>query len=153
MYHPKQNIFVLLKRMLFMITPGPELYSRGRRIYSHPAIKDAEIKDLKYIALIKTKQNKTKQNRLGGTWVGEEGLPRKNFLHCPVPIPQSYNLCLEGVKRVWGKKRIRCDCAAMLGRIWEGRRTDLIPESLGIWARWKHCSRFSLELWGAAGCG
>lgn len=60
MYHPKQNIFVLLKRMLFMITPGPELYSRGRRIYSHPAIKDAEIKDLKFVVLIKKKKKKPK---------------------------------------------------------------------------------------------
>lgn len=71
--------------MLFMITPGPELYSWGRRIYSHPAIKDAEIKDLKYIALIKTKQNKTKKARRDLGWGGR--ITKKEFSALPCPDP------------------------------------------------------------------
>ena len=57
------------------------------------------------------------------------------------PLSQGYDLCLGG------ETSIRCDCMAMLGHIWGGRRTDPRPGSLGIYrARLRHCATFSLEL-------
>lgn len=66
-----------------MITPGPELYSWGRRIYSHPAIKDAEIKDLKFVFLIKKKKSQKSKRELG--WGGR--ITKEEFSELPCPHP------------------------------------------------------------------
>ena len=84
MYHPKQKIFVLLKRMLFMITPGPKLYSRARRIYSHKGCRDQRSEIYRFNQN-KTKQNKTKKARRDLGWGGR--ITKKEFSALPCPDP------------------------------------------------------------------
>lgn len=60
-----------------------------------------------------------------------ERLTEREFSALPFPFPQGYNLCLGGKKRVWGKKKVRCDCMAMLGPVWGGTRTDPHPSEFG----------------------
>ena len=105
-----------------LVTTTPDLRCNLEKQESAapPAIKDAENKDVKCF-VSKLKEKPKSRREIG--WKGR--LTGQRVFCTDLPLPQGYDLCLGG------EKSVRCDCVAMLGHIWGGRRKDPRPGAWG----------------------